>query len=112
MASRQPISTGVPCLSCTMTALCMNVTVQSASCRGPTPIKIWRKPGMRFPLIGNPDGRWGKSKSPVHADCWFCPVAVTTLTFGDEMFMLTTGGSVEKSMSVSPETTMPVAFIS
>ena len=50
---------------------------------------------MRFPLIGNPDGRWGKSKSPVPVDCWVLPVAVPTLNFGAERSMLTIGESVE-----------------
>ena len=74
----------------------MKVTVQSASQIGPTPIKVWKKIGMRCPLIGNPDGRWGKSKSPVTVDCWVCPVAVTTLTFGAGRSMLTIGESVAK----------------
>ena len=50
---------------------------------------------MRCPLIGNPDGRWGKSKSPVPVDCWVLPVAVPTLNFGAERSMLTIGESVE-----------------
>ena len=65
-----------------MTVSRVKVTVKSASQFGTTPIKVWQKPSMRFPLIGNPDGRWGKSKSPVPVDCWFCPVDVPTLTFG------------------------------
>ena len=73
----------------------VKVTVQSASQIGYTPIEVWRKPGMRCPLIGNPNGRWGKSKSPVSVDCWVCPVAVPTVTFGAEKSMLTIGASVE-----------------
>ena len=96
MVSRQPVCTGVPCFSLTMTASRMKVTVQLASYSGPTPIKVWRKPGMRCPLIGNPDGIWGKSKSPVPVYCWVFPVAVPTLTFGAERSMLTTGVSAEK----------------
>ena len=74
----------------------MNVTVQPASQIGPTPIKVWRNPGMRCPLIVNTYGRWGKSKYPVPVDCWVCPVAVPTLTFGAERSMLTIGASAEK----------------
>ena len=96
MASRQPVSTGVPCLSRTMTASRVNVTVQSASHSRPTPIKAWRKPVMRCPLIGNPDGRWVKFKSPVPVDCWVCPVSVPNLNFGAKRSMLNTGESVEK----------------
>ena len=73
----------MPCWSRTMTASHMMVTVQSASQIGPTPIKVWQKLCMSCPLIVNPDGRWGKSKSPVPVDFWICPVAVPTLTFGD-----------------------------
>ena len=74
----------------------MKVAVQSASQSVPTPIKVWRNPGMRCPLIGNPGGRWGKFKSPVPLDCWVCPVAVPTLTFGSERSMLTMGAYVAK----------------
>ena len=96
MASCQPVSTGVPCLSCTMTASCVKVTVHSASHSGPTHIKVWHEPGMRCPLIGNPNGRWGKSKSPVPVDCWVCPVAVPNLTFGAARSFLATWASVEE----------------
>ena len=102
MASRQPISTGVPCLSRTMTALHVKVNVQSESNSGPTHTKVWWKPGMSFPLSGNPNGRWGKYRSPVTVDCWVCPVAVPTVTFGAASSMLTTGASMEKYMSVAP----------
>ena len=51
---------------------------------------------MRCPLIGNPDGIWGKSKSPVPVNCWIYPDAVPNLTFGAAGYMLTTGVSVEK----------------
>ena len=112
MASRQPVSTGMLCLSCKITASRVKVTVKTASYSGTNPIKVWRKPGMRDPLIGNLNGRWGKSKSPVPVDCWVYPVAVPTLTFGAERYMLTTGASVEEYMSVAPELTMPVAFVS
>ena len=96
VASRQPVSTGVPCLSRTMMASRVKVTVQSESHRGPTPIKVWQKPDTRCTLIGNPDGRWGKSKSPVPVDFWVCPVDMPTLTFGSVRSMLTTRESVEK----------------
>ena len=59
-------------------------------------------------MIGNPDGRWGKFKSPVPIDCCVCPVAVPTLTVGTERSVLTMGESAAKYMSVAPESTMPV----
>ena len=96
MALLEPVRTGLPCLSCTITALRIKVTVQSASHSEPTPIKVWWKPGMRYYLIENPDGRWGNSKSPVPVYCWVCPVDVPTLNFGSVSSLLTTGSSVEK----------------
>ena len=50
--SRQPVRTGLPCESLTITAARVNVTVQSASHSGPTPIKVCLNPGMMFPLNG------------------------------------------------------------
>ena len=79
-----------------MTVSRVKVTVQLVSQIGNTLIKVWRKPGTRCPLIGNPNGRWGKSKSAAPVDCWVCPVAVPTLTFGAERSMLTIGASAEK----------------
>ena len=79
-----------------MTALHVKLTAQSASHRGTTPIKVWLKPVMRFPLVGNSDGIWGKARLTVPADCWVCPIAVPTFTFGAERSMLTIGASVEK----------------
>ena len=96
MASLQPVSTAVTCLSRTMTASRVKVNVQSASHSGPTNTKVWRKPGTRCPFIGNPDGRRGKSRSPIPVDCWVCPVAVTTATFGAAQSVLTTEASMEK----------------
>ena len=96
MASLQPVSTDVPFLSRTMMASRVKVTVQSASYSGPTHNKVRRKPGTRCPLIGNPDGRWGKSRSPVPVDCWVFPVAVPTITFGAVRSMLTSGESMAK----------------
>ena len=63
-------------------------------------------------MIGNPNGSWGKFKSPVPVDFCVCPVAVPTLTVGDKIPMLTMGASAAKLMSVAPETTMPVAVMS
>ena len=40
VASRQPVSMAVPCLSCMMADSRMEVTAQSASHRDPTPIKV------------------------------------------------------------------------
>ena len=79
-----------------MTASRVKLTVQSVSHSGPIPIKVWRKPGIRFPFIGNPDGRWGKARSPVPVDCWVCPVDVPTVTFFAARYMLTKGASVAK----------------
>ena len=95
-ASLQPVSTGVPCWYCTMTASRVKVTVKSASQIGSTYIKVWRKPGTRCPLIGNPNGMWSKSKSHVPVYCWVCPVAAPALNFGAERYMLTIGAYVEK----------------
>ena len=95
MASLQLVITAVPCLLRTVTASRVKVTVQSESHSGTTPTKVWRKPGMRCPFIGNPDGRWVKSRSPVSVDCWVFPVAVSTVTFGAARYMLTTGASKE-----------------
>ena len=82
MDSLQPVSTAVPCLSLTMTALLVKVTAQSASHSVPTPIKVWRKPGMRFPLVVNSYRIWVHAKFPVPADCCVFPVAVPTVTLG------------------------------
>ena len=57
VASHQLVSTAVPCLLRKMTASHVKVTALSASQREPTPIEVWRKPGIRCPLIGNSDGR-------------------------------------------------------
>ena len=95
-ALSHPVSIGVPWLSHTITASRMKVTVPSASQSGPTPIKVWRKTGNICSVIGNPDGSWGKFKSPVLVDCCVWPVAVPTLTVGDERSMLTMGASAAK----------------
>ena len=87
------------------------MTVHFASHSGSTPIKVLRKPGIIFPVIRNPDGRWSKFKSPVPVDCCVCPVAVPTLTVWAERSMLTMGASAAKYMSVAPESTMPVVVI-
>ena len=43
------------------------------------------------PVIGNPDGSWGKFKSPVPVDCCVWPVAVPTLMVGAKSLTLTMG---------------------
>ena len=96
--SRQLVSTALPCLSITMTALRVKVTAQSVSNRGPNPIMVWRNPGMRCPLLRNSDEILGKDKLPVPADCCVCPVAVPTVTLGAARSMLTTG-ALAKSIS-------------
>ena len=93
---RHPVSTGVPQVSHTITAERVNVTVQSASQSGPTPIKVWRKPGIICPLIRNPDWSWGKFRSLVPVDCCDWPVPVPTLTFGAERLTLNMGSSAAK----------------
>ena len=72
------------------------MNVQSASQSGLTLIKVWRKTGMRCHCIVNPDGRWGKSKSPDPVEFLVCPVAVPTLTFGVERSLLNIEVSVAK----------------
>ena len=111
VASRQPVSTAVPFLLITITASRLKVTTQSASHRGPTPIIVWRKPDISCPLIGKSNGIWGKARLPVPADFGICPVSVPTMTFGAARYILTTGESVAKYMSVAPEYTMPVEFV-
>ena len=82
--------------SITINAACVNVTVQSASHSGPTPIKVCRNRGMIFPVTGNTEGSFGRFNSPVPCDCWDWPVAVTTVSFGAERSTLTMGESAEK----------------
>ena len=110
MDSRQPVSTAVPCLSTTITVFYVKVNAQLASRRGPTPIKVWRKPGMRCPLVGKSDGIWGKAKLPFPADCFVCPIAMPTLALGSAQSMLNTGSLASKYMLVALESTMHVAL--
>ena len=98
------------CLSLTTTALCVKATAHSVPHRGPTPIKVWHKPGMRLPLVGNSDKRWGNAKFPVPADCCVFSVAVPTVNLGTAQYMLNTGASAENYMSVALESTTPVAL--
>ena len=91
--SRQPISTGLPCASLTITATRVNVTVQSASHSRPTPIKVCLNPGMICPVTGNPEGSLGKFNSHVPMDCCDWPVSVPTVTFRANMLTLTMGAS-------------------
>ena len=94
--SRHHVSIGIPRTSITITAACMNATVQSESKSGPTHIKVWWNPGMICPVTGNLEGSWGKFNYPVPMDCWDWPVAVHTVTFGAERLTLTMGASAEK----------------
>ena len=91
-----------------MTDLRVKVTTQSESHRGTTTIKVWQKPGMRYPFLGKYDGRWCKAKFTVPDDCCVCPVDIPTVTLGAARSMLTKGASAAKYMSVAPESTMPV----
>ena len=108
--SLQPVSTAMPCFSLKVTALRVKVNAQSASHRGLTPIKVWRKPGMRCPLMGKSNRMCGKAKFPIPADCCVFPVSVPTVTLGAAQSMLTTGSPEENYMSVVPESTMSVAL--
>ena len=99
--SRQPISTGLPFESQTITAAYVNVNVQSASHSGPTPIKVCLNLGMICPVTGKSYGGLGIFSSPVPTELCVCPVAVPTVTLGAERSMLTMGASAEKYMSVS-----------
>ena len=101
----------MPCLLRTMTALRMKVTVHLASHSGITPIKVWRKSGIRCPLSGKPGGIWVKARSPVPVDFWVFPFSVHTVTFYASLSILTTGASVAKYMSLAPESTMHVAVV-
>ena len=82
--------------SLTITAARVNVTIHSASHSGPTPIKVCWNPGMICPVTGNPEGSFGIFNSPVPVDFWYWPVAVPTVTFGEERSMLTMVASAEK----------------
>ena len=79
---RQPVSTGVPCGSLTTTGALVNVTVQSASHSGPTPIKVCLNPVMICPVTGKLAGSLGRLSLPVPVESWVWPVAVPTVTFG------------------------------
>ena len=94
--SHQPVSTGLPCGSLTTTAVLVNVTVQSASHSGPTPIKVCLNPGMICPVTGKLAGILERLISPVPVESWVWPVAVPTVTFGTVRSMLTIGASAEK----------------
>ena len=63
--SRQPVSTGIPFASLTITAARVNLTVQFASHSGPTPIKVCLNPGMICPVTGNLEGSLGRFNPPV-----------------------------------------------
>ena len=80
--SRHPVSTWIPRAYLTITAARVNVTVQSASHSGPTPINVCCNPGMICPVTGNPEGSFGIFNSPVPVEFWDWPVAVPTVTFG------------------------------
>ena len=67
--SRHPVINGMPRASLTTTDAHMNVTVQSPSHSGPTPIKVWRDPGIICPVTGSPEGGFGIFNSPVPVDC-------------------------------------------
>ena len=80
----------------TIIAVHVNVTVQSVSHSGPTPIRVCWNPGMICPVTGNPEGSFGRFNSPVPVEFWDRPVAVPTVNFGAERSILTIGASAEK----------------
>ena len=94
--SRHPVSTGMPHVSLTIIAARVNVTVQSASYSGPTPIRVCWNLGMICPETGNPEGRFGGFNSPVPVEFCDWKVAVPTVAVGDERSILTIGASAEK----------------
>ena len=94
--SRHSVSTGMLCASLTITSALVNVTVQSASHSGPTPIRVCRNPGIICPVNGNPEVNFGRFNSPVPVEFCDWPVAVPTVAFGAERSMLTMGASAEK----------------
>ena len=86
----------MPCESLTITAARVNVTVQSASHSGPTPIKVCLNPGMICPVTGNPEGSLERFNSPVPVEFCVWPVAFPAVTLGAERSVLTMGASAEK----------------
>ena len=94
--SRQPVSTGLPCGSLTTTAVLVNVTIQSASHIGPTPIKVCLHPGRICPVTGKLAGSLGRLSLPVPMETWVWPVAVPTVTFVAAQYMLTMGASADR----------------
>ena len=94
--SRHPVSTGMHCASLTITAVSVNLTVQSASHSRPTLIRVCWNPGMICPVTGNPEGSFGRFNSPVPVEFCDWTVAVPTVTFEAEQSILTIGASAEK----------------
>ena len=94
--SRQPVSTGLPDVSLTITAARVNVTVQSASHSGPTHIKVCLNTGMICPVTSKSERILGRFNSPVTVELCVWPVAVPTVTLGAERSMFTLGMSAEK----------------
>ena len=80
----------------TIIAARVNVTAQSVSHSGPTPIRVCRNPGMICPVTGNPEGSFGRFNSPVPVEFCDGPVAVPTINFGYEQSILTIGEYAEK----------------
>ena len=74
----------MPRASLTITAARVNVTVQSTSHSGPTPIRVCHNPGTICPVTGNPEGSFGIFNSLVPVEVCDWPVAVPTVTFGVE----------------------------
>ena len=94
--SHQPVSTGLPCASLTITAAHVNVTLQSASHSRPTHIKVCLNPGMICPVTGKLEGSLGRFNSPVPVEFCVWTVAVPKVTLWAERSMLTMGASAEK----------------
>ena len=64
--------------------------------------------GITWPVVGKFSGREGRFNSAVPVDCWTCPVAVPTLTFGAVGLKLIWGASFAKYMLLAPESTTDV----
>ena len=86
----------MPRASLTIAAARADVTVQSASNSGLTPIIVCRNHGMICPVTGNPEGSFGIFNSPVPVEFCDWPVYVPTVNFGAERSILTIGASAEK----------------
>ena len=80
--SLQPVRIGVPCGLYTVTSCLENVTVQSASHMGSSPIRVCLKDGMTCPMVGKAWASCGMGRLAVATDRSTWPLAVPTRTWG------------------------------